>query len=52
MTTKKKETKTTDDLQNGGKGTTEERLTALEERLDLVVRANCLLETEREKTHG
>ena len=52
MTAKKKEEKTTDEIQNGGRGTIEERLTALEDRLNLVVRCNCLLETERDKTHG
>ena len=47
MTKAHKEEKSTDDIQNGGEKTVEERLVALEERLDLVVRCNCLRESER-----
>lgn len=52
MTAKKKdeedgEGKTPDDLQNGGKQEIEDRLTDLEERVNLIVRCNCLRETER-----
>lgn len=52
MTAKKKdegdgEEKTTDEIQNGGKQEIEDRLTDLEERINLIVRCNCLRETER-----
>lgn len=48
MTAKKKaETRSPDDLQNGVKKELEDRLTDLEERVNLIVRCNCLRESER-----
>lgn len=48
MATKKKaETRSPDDLQNGVKKDVEDRLTDLEERINLIVRCNCLRESER-----
>lgn len=48
MTAKKEtKTKTTDDIQNGGKKTIEERVADLEEKLENVIRRNHLLEVDR-----
>jgi hypothetical protein len=43
---KKTEEKTTDDLQNGGKLTVEERLSALEKFVHTIIEKNCLLKPE------
>jgi len=48
MTAKKeKKVQSTDDIQNGGKKELEDRVTDLEERVNLIVRCNCLRELER-----
>lgn len=48
MTAKKeKKEPSTDDLQNGGKKELDDRITDLEERVNLIVRCNCLRESER-----
>ncbi len=47
----KKDEKSTDDIQNGGKKTVEERITALEKVVDDLVLHNCLLK-EGPRTHA
>jgi len=47
MMKKKKPEPSTDDLQNGGKKTLEERVEVLEEKLENVIRRNHLLEEDR-----
>jgi len=48
MTAKKpKKVRSTDDIQNGVKKDVEDRVTDLEERVNLIVRCNCLRESER-----
>jgi hypothetical protein len=45
--TKKTEEKSTDEIQNGGKKTIEERVSDLEAKLENVIRRNHLLEVDR-----